>query len=399
MKPCRSAHSGAGTRLGWEHVSPPEELPPAGTPGSRPCHGVGSAAGLDALSGREKDVFLLAAPGQGNAEIAAGLVLSEATVKSHVGSILAKLKLRNRIQLVAYAYENGLLNKKLFGLAVLAVGATAALAASTVPGGTITASGTPISGITAQAEAYASPDAAAEAGRTAAIRKCMAAAGYDYHPAPDFHAVGFNDFIGFKRLDVATARASGYASLRPAGRGEPAQGSTEAALFADPAFVAALRGARPENDMVRINGNGMGTSGGGCSGEGAKTIYGSMENYILATGVAGNSLNSAAGAAMSDSGFQKAIGSWKDCMSTSPYANFRSPADAVNAGVEAGGLDEFKIAVTDATCREQVGFHGQLDALLDKYLTTRMQQLEPEIAKVTEIRKQAAARAAELAAG
>ncbi|MDQ0676772.1 hypothetical protein QFZ30_000154 [Arthrobacter pascens] len=291
------------------------------------------------------------------------------------------------------------MKKRLIGLAMLAVGATAALAASTVPGGTITASGTPISGITAQAEAYASPDAAAEAGRHTAIRKCMAAAGYDYLPAPDFHTVDFNDNIGFKRLDVATAKASGYASLQPSGPGEPAEGSTEAALFADPAFVAALSGARPEDDMVLHNGTGMGTSGQGCRGEAAKTIYGSMENYILATGVAMNSLNSAAGAAMSDSGFQKAIDSWKDCMSSSPYANFRSPADAVGAGVEAGGLNEFKIAVTDATCREQVGFHGQLDALLDKYLTTRMQQLEPEITKVTEIRKQAASRAAELAAG
>jgi DNA-binding NarL/FixJ family response regulator len=69
----------------------------------------GNPAALAGLSEREKDVFLLAAEGQGNAEIAAGLVLSEATVKSHVGSILAKLKLRSRIQLVAYAYQNGLL--------------------------------------------------------------------------------------------------------------------------------------------------------------------------------------------------------------------------------------------------------------------------------------------------
>lgn len=70
----------------------------------------GNDAALVDLSGRERDVFLLAAKGLGNAEIAASLVLSEATVKSHVGSILAKLKLRNRIQLVAFAYQNNILN-------------------------------------------------------------------------------------------------------------------------------------------------------------------------------------------------------------------------------------------------------------------------------------------------
>jgi hypothetical protein len=56
-------------------------------------------------------VFFLTAKGLGNSEIAASLALSEATVKSHVGSILAKLRLKNRIQLVAFAYENGLLNQ------------------------------------------------------------------------------------------------------------------------------------------------------------------------------------------------------------------------------------------------------------------------------------------------
>jgi DNA-binding NarL/FixJ family response regulator len=70
----------------------------------------GNAAVLADLSGRERDVFLLTAKGLGNAEIAASLVLSEATVKSHVGSILSKLKLKSRIQLVAFAYENNVVN-------------------------------------------------------------------------------------------------------------------------------------------------------------------------------------------------------------------------------------------------------------------------------------------------
>lgn len=70
----------------------------------------GNDAVLADLSGRERDVFLLTAKGLGNAEIATSLGLSEATVKSHVGSILSKLKLKSRIQLVAFAYENNVLN-------------------------------------------------------------------------------------------------------------------------------------------------------------------------------------------------------------------------------------------------------------------------------------------------
>lgn len=63
---------------------------------------------IDALSVREKEVFLLAARGLSNGEIGQTAFISEATVKSHVRSILAKLGLASRVQLVAFAYENGL---------------------------------------------------------------------------------------------------------------------------------------------------------------------------------------------------------------------------------------------------------------------------------------------------
>jgi DNA-binding NarL/FixJ family response regulator len=63
---------------------------------------------LEALSDRELDVLRLVAHGMSNSEIAAELLLGESTIKTHVGHLLEKLEVRDRVQLAIYAYESNL---------------------------------------------------------------------------------------------------------------------------------------------------------------------------------------------------------------------------------------------------------------------------------------------------
>jgi DNA-binding NarL/FixJ family response regulator len=66
---------------------------------------------LGTLTDREREVFAEVARGHTNAEIAAGLHLSEATVKTHLTRVLAKLGLRDRVQIVIFAYQHGLIDE------------------------------------------------------------------------------------------------------------------------------------------------------------------------------------------------------------------------------------------------------------------------------------------------
>ncbi len=97
----RTVHAGSSviaagqTRELFEHF---------GTAGGRQ----GVPPQFEELTSREREIFALAARGLSNAEIASTEFLSEATVKTHISRVLAKLGLRDRVQLVVFAYEHGL---------------------------------------------------------------------------------------------------------------------------------------------------------------------------------------------------------------------------------------------------------------------------------------------------
>jgi DNA-binding NarL/FixJ family response regulator len=83
-----------------------EELPSEG-----PLTAPRVDARLAELTQREREVLLAVAEGLSNAEVAERLFLSEATVKTHVGRVLAKLGVRDRVQAVVFAYESGLVGR------------------------------------------------------------------------------------------------------------------------------------------------------------------------------------------------------------------------------------------------------------------------------------------------
>jgi DNA-binding NarL/FixJ family response regulator len=97
-------------RSGGPHAPSGTSAPPASALHSPSARAAAPGCDMSALTPRELEVLGLIARGMSNAEIAAELFLSEATAKTHVGRILTKLSLRDRVQAVVLAYESGLVS-------------------------------------------------------------------------------------------------------------------------------------------------------------------------------------------------------------------------------------------------------------------------------------------------
>lgn len=102
LESIRTVHRGQAV------VSPAETMALIHEFGNAPLKTWDRTEPLRALSPREQEIFLYAARGLSNPDIARAAFISESTTKSHIRSILAKLDLQSRVQIVVYAYENGL---------------------------------------------------------------------------------------------------------------------------------------------------------------------------------------------------------------------------------------------------------------------------------------------------
>jgi DNA-binding NarL/FixJ family response regulator len=88
--------------------TPPAILTPVPNPSEVPPEIVPDTAAIKDLTAREQEVFMLMAHGDTNADIAEELFISEGTVKTHVKRVLSKLYMRDRTQVVVFAYEQRL---------------------------------------------------------------------------------------------------------------------------------------------------------------------------------------------------------------------------------------------------------------------------------------------------
>ncbi|WP_136017939.1 hypothetical protein [Arthrobacter silvisoli] len=291
------------------------------------------------------------------------------------------------------------MRKRMWGFGILGAGAVAALVAATIPPATpdpsdlpsmapdyaaVEPAAQPEPGILDKARSYVDESEAAFAARMVVTAGCMAKAGF-----PDFKKTelshrepNLNSFIyGFAPMDVATARKSGYPHLK--GR----------EIYMPEPMIEAFNGSAESQKVVRVGAKGFVV--GGCKLEGIEATYGTGQDYAQAAD-AYSLVFPAVETARHAPAASTALGDWSVCMTEAGYEDLKDPGKGSLLAAQQGGQAARKMAVADATCREQTQLEKRLQEVAAPYLTTVVAQQQRKLDEVADIRAAAETRAAAL---
>ncbi|WP_426298995.1 hypothetical protein [Arthrobacter sp. R-11] len=294
------------------------------------------------------------------------------------------------------------MRKRMWGFGILGAGAVAALVAATVPPATPDPAGLPATapdyaivkpathaqpGIVEKTRGYVDESGAAFEARMAVTTECMARAGFPDFPKTELshRDPGLGSFLyGFSPMDVPAARKTGYPYLK--GR----------EVYMPDAIVEAYSGKAGAQKSFSGGTRGGGTfMTGGCQLKGIEAVYGAGNDYAAATAAYSLILPGTESAKFNPA-FKAALNDWSACMAKAGYGNMKDPGQASLVASQQSGHVALKIAVADATCREQVQLEKRLEDVAAPYLTTVVADKQSELDNVARIRAAADTRAAAL---
>ncbi|MDX6739367.1 hypothetical protein [Actinocorallia sp. A-T 12471] len=149
-------------------------------------------------------------------------------------------------------------------------------------------------------------------------------------------------------------------------------------------------------NMRMSDGSVVSVSADGCVSEARRTLYGSLEDAMTSTALAGNLPIEAKQRAAADPAMKALNATWSACMKDKGHPNLPRPEDARVLAAEAPRDEALTIAVADAECEDRSGYAPKRTTLEDRYFTAALTFYEPEVAALTETHRKALARAKKL---
>jgi len=243
----------------------------------------------------------------------------------------------------------------------------------------------------AKADSFLAANGPAEQGRQVVIEQCMRKAGFTW-VRQQAKPGRVEDLMTAKPLTVAQARADAYSGVGP--RSTEAVGGTQG-----PDAQAAFMGSPSDPKItVHLFGTNPSVSSRGCLAESYKTIYGLVENGMMATGIAVNALQPSVNAALFDDAMTALNKKWSQCFAAAGNPGLPSPGNAVIESLKTPAVAA-KYSIDDAKCRETLGYDKGAATEINRYLTSFLAANEGQITQIETIRQDASKRATTVLAG